>query len=133
MSCSAISGYSDGGYGIGLPVYGDQTLADKLNKAGKPVHLILGGHSHTNLTAATVIGGTTIAAGYYNGRTLGQADVTVDPNGSVQVVWSKMTVSTATADATIAALVNGYATDPDYLSLINQPIAWTSVPITRKL
>ena len=43
-------GYSDGGYGIGLPVYGDQTLADKLNKAGKPVHLILGGHSHRNLT-----------------------------------------------------------------------------------
>ncbi|MCU0580728.1 MAG: metallophosphatase, partial [Desulfobacterota bacterium] len=30
-------GYTDGGYGYGLPVYGDQTLASRLNQAGKPV------------------------------------------------------------------------------------------------
>ena len=124
-------GYFDGGYGIGLPVYGDQTLARRLNSAAKPVHLILGGHGHTNLTAATVVGSTTVAAGYYNGRTLGQADVTVNTNGTVQIVWSKITVSTAAADPTISGLVNAYATDPAYLNLINQPIAWTSVPILR--
>ncbi len=45
-------GYTDGGYGYGFPVYGDQTLAAKLNTAGKPVNLIIGGHSHTNLAAA---------------------------------------------------------------------------------
>ena len=43
------SGYIDGGYGYGIPVYGDQTLAGKLNTAGKPVNLIIGGHSHTNI------------------------------------------------------------------------------------
>ena len=42
-------GYTDGGYGYGFPVYGDQTLASKLNAAGKPVNLIIGGHSHTDL------------------------------------------------------------------------------------
>ena len=41
-------GYTDGGYGYGFTVYGDQTLAAKLNTAGKPVNLIIGGHSHTN-------------------------------------------------------------------------------------
>ena len=44
-------GYTDGGYGYGIPVYGDQTLASRLNTAGKPVNLIIGGHSHTNLAA----------------------------------------------------------------------------------
>ncbi len=28
-------GYTDGGYGYGIPVYGDQTLAAKLNTAGQ--------------------------------------------------------------------------------------------------
>jgi 2',3'-cyclic-nucleotide 2'-phosphodiesterase (5'-nucleotidase family) len=41
-------GFNDGGYGYGIPVYGDKTLATKLNTAGKPVNLIIGGHSHTN-------------------------------------------------------------------------------------
>ena len=49
-------GYADGGYGYGIPVYGDQTLAAKLNTAGKPANLIIGGHSHSNLSAATVVG-----------------------------------------------------------------------------
>ncbi len=52
-------GYPDGGYGYGIPVYGDQTLAARLNTAGKPVNLIIGGHSHTNLAAATMVGTTT--------------------------------------------------------------------------
>ena len=51
-------GYADGGYGYGIPVYGDQTLAKKLNTAGKPVNLIIGGHSHTNLALRPTIGRT---------------------------------------------------------------------------
>ena len=70
-------GFTDGGYGYGIPVYGDQTLADKLNTAGKPANLIIGGHSHSNLTAATMVGNTAIVQAYYNGRTVGRADVTV--------------------------------------------------------
>ena len=42
-------GFNDGGYGYGIPVYGDKTLAQKLIDAGKPVNLIIGGHSHTDM------------------------------------------------------------------------------------
>ena len=42
-------GFNDGGYGYGIPVYGDKTLAQKLIDAGSPVPLIIGGHSHTDL------------------------------------------------------------------------------------
>ncbi len=77
-------GYTDGGYGYGIPVYGDQTLATRLNTANKPVNLIIGGHSHTNLSAAaTVVGTTTIAQAHYNGRRVGRADITVSTAGDV--------------------------------------------------
>ena len=85
-------GYADGGYGYGIPVYGDQTLAAKLNTAGKPVNLIIGGHSHTQPDApATMVGNTAVVQAYYNGRTVGRADVTVTPAGAVSVVWSRKT------------------------------------------
>jgi 2',3'-cyclic-nucleotide 2'-phosphodiesterase (5'-nucleotidase family) len=74
-------GYTDGGYGYGVPVYGDQTLAQKLNTAGKPVNLIIGGHSHTNLSAATTVGNTKVVQAHYNGRKVGRADITVAPTG----------------------------------------------------
>jgi 5'-nucleotidase/UDP-sugar diphosphatase len=45
-------GFADGGYGYGIPVYGDSSLAAKLNTAGKPANLIIGGHSHTNMAPA---------------------------------------------------------------------------------
>ena len=76
-------GYGDGGYGYGLPIYGDQTLAKNLINAGKPADLIIGGHSHTSLATATVVtvdgkpGSTTIGHAAYNGRRVGRADVTV--------------------------------------------------------
>ncbi len=49
-------GFTDGGYGYGIPVYGDRTLAAKLNSAGKPVNFIIGGHSHTNLAPPATVG-----------------------------------------------------------------------------
>jgi 2',3'-cyclic-nucleotide 2'-phosphodiesterase (5'-nucleotidase family) len=125
-------GYTDGGYGYGLSVYGDQTLAQRLNTAGKPVNLIIGGHSHTNLASATVVGNTSVAQAYYNGRNLGQADVTVNPSGTVAVSWQRISISTSgTADPTLAALVSSYVNDPAYQQLINQEIGWTNVPIAR--
>jgi 2',3'-cyclic-nucleotide 2'-phosphodiesterase/3'-nucleotidase len=130
-------GYTDGGYGYGIPIYGDQTLATKLNTAGKPVNLIIGGHSHTNLSPATVVGTTTIAQAHYNGRKVGRADITVNPNGTVAVSWSRLTVYASNnppvtpEDADIKALIATYTSDPAYQTLINQEIGWTNVPIAR--
>jgi 2',3'-cyclic-nucleotide 2'-phosphodiesterase (5'-nucleotidase family) len=135
-------GYADGGYGYGIPVYGDQTLATKLNTAGKPVNLIIGGHSHSNLTAATVVGNTTIVQAYYNGRTVGRADVTVATTGAVSVAWSRTTGFTGGAkDLAIDALISGpwdpitntggFATNPAYLAIVNQPVGYSSVDLPR--
>jgi len=127
-------GYADGGYGYGIPVYGDQTLAQKLITAGKPVPLIIGGHSHSNLSAATVVGGqTTVAQAYYNGRTVGRADLAYDPAAkTVAVTWQKLAVSTTgTVDPDIDALIKSYANDPEYLTLVNTPIGYTQVDLPR--
>jgi len=125
-------GYTDGGYGYGIPVYGDQTLATKLNSAGKPANLIIGGHSHTNLSAATTVGSTKVVQAYYNGRRVGRADVTVGSNGSVAINWISQTIGTGDPqDAGVLAVVNEYATDPAYLALINTPIGYTQVDLLR--
>jgi 2',3'-cyclic-nucleotide 2'-phosphodiesterase (5'-nucleotidase family) len=125
-------GYSDGGYGYGIPVYGDQTLAARLNSAGAPVNLIIGGHSHTNLSAAAVVGSTTIGQAYYNGRRLGRADITVTPTGAVSIAWQSLAVSTSGAqDPAINALITSYASDPAYQALINQPIGYAAVDLPR--
>jgi 2',3'-cyclic-nucleotide 2'-phosphodiesterase (5'-nucleotidase family) len=126
-------GYADGGYGYGIPVYGDQTLAAKLNTAGKPVSLIIGGHSHTNLAAATVVGSTTIVQAYYNGRNLGRADLTFNPDTkAVTVAWQRIVISTSGAqDPAVNALISSYASDPAYVALINQPIGYSAVDLPR--
>ncbi|PKN93176.1 MAG: hypothetical protein CVU44_12165 [Chloroflexi bacterium HGW-Chloroflexi-6] len=159
-------GYTDGGYGYGLPVTGDQTLASTLLTANKPANLIIGGHSHTSVAApGTVVtvaghaGQTTVVQGAYNGRRVGQADITVGADGSVSVTW-KVTVwaqqnltatppipasvwrtfttsSTYTEDtdvsklAAIDTLITGYATDPTYLSIVNQSIGYSAVDLGR--
>ncbi len=132
-------GYNDGGYGYGIPVYGDQTLAAKLNTAGKPANLIIGGHSHTNmltlspsLPTGKVIGSTTVVQAYYNGRQLGRADVTVTPAGAVAVSWQTMPIGTSAAqDPAVAALITTYATDPTYVALVNTPIGYSAVDLPR--
>jgi 2',3'-cyclic-nucleotide 2'-phosphodiesterase (5'-nucleotidase family) len=126
-------GLADGGYGYGIPVYGDQTLAARLNTAGKPVNLIIGGHSHTNMAPpATVVGSTTIVQAYYNGRTVGRADVTVNTSSAVSVAWSRTTGFTSGAeDPTIKALIQTYATDPEYLALVNTPVGYSAVDLPR--
>ncbi len=125
-------GYTDGGYGYGIPVYGDQTLAGKLNTAGKPVNLIVGGHSHTNLAAATVVGTTSIVQAYYNGRNLGQADITVGTDGSVATVWTRNSISTSgPEDAAVKAVITGYSSDPAYQTLVNTPIGYSAVDLPR--
>jgi 5'-nucleotidase/UDP-sugar diphosphatase len=125
-------GFNDGGYGYGIPVYGDQTLAAKLNTAGKPANLIVGGHSHSNLSAATMVGNTAVVQAYYNGRTVGRADVTVTAAGAVSIAWSRTTGFTAgEKDPTIDALIQSYASDPGYQALINQEIGYSAVDLPR--
>ena len=152
-------GFNDGGYGYGIPVYGDKTLATKLNTAGKPVNLIIGGHSHTNmLPPATVVGSTTITQAYYNGRNVGEADITVTTTGAVSVNWNTIawklpnaaavppltngwklyTSATAytdfldaTQDAAVNTVITTYATDPAYLAIVNQPVGYSAVDLPR--
>lgn len=126
-------GYADGGYGYGIPVYGDQTLANKLNIAGKPVSLIVGGHSHTNLNEAKMVGSTAVVQAYYNGRTVGRADLTIDlTTNNVSVFWTKLGVSASAAqDPVIDALIDAVVSDPAYQALVNQPIGYSAVDLPR--
>jgi 2',3'-cyclic-nucleotide 2'-phosphodiesterase / 3'-nucleotidase / 5'-nucleotidase len=128
-------GFTDGGYGYGIPVYGDQTLAQKLIDAGKPVPLIIGGHSHTNVTLpAPVVGGkTTVVQAYYNGRQVGRADLTFDTvSQNVTVAWQKLTVSTSGAkDPVVDGIIQGYVNDPVYQALINKPIGTAQVDLKK--
>lgn len=127
------NGYTDGGYGYGFTVYGDQTLARMLNDAGKPANLIIGGHSHTDRTALTMVGNTGVVQAHYAGRKIGRADFTFDPaTGAVTLAWQRLVVGTADAeDPTIKALVDGYVNDPDYQALIHTPIGYTQTDLMR--
>ena len=142
-------GYNDGGYGYGLPVIGDKTLAQKLIDAGKPVNMIIGGHSHTDLgplvqsdpaqplptqpAVYTKVGNTSIVQAYYNGRRVGRADLTFDPsNGAVTVNWQSLVVNSASAaDPAVDAIVLSYANDPDYQAKINEPIGYAQTELLR--
>ena len=125
-------GQNDGGYGYGFPVYGEKTLAQKLIDAGKPVPLIIGGHSHTDVaTPGVIIGPTTVVQSHYNGRKVGRADITVN-NGVVSVAWQRLVINTTDPqDPIIKALIDTYANDPVYQQLINQPIGYSAVDLPR--
>ena len=145
-------GFNDGGYGYGIPVYGDKTLAQKLIDAGSPVPLIIGGHSHTDLgpvvqstppisptptppSYAVVGDKTSVVQAYYNGRRVGDASLTFDPSTkAVTVGWQSLIVPTAAAsakDSTIDTLITGLASDAKYQSLISQPIGYSAVDLPR--
>jgi 2',3'-cyclic-nucleotide 2'-phosphodiesterase (5'-nucleotidase family) len=158
-------GYADGGYGYGIPVYGDQTLATNLINAGKPVNMIIGGHSHTSVaapgTTVTVsgkTGSTLVVQSAYNGRRVGQADITVGADGSVSMVWkvtvwtqgnvnanpvvpsvwrtytsssAYSTITDVSEDVGVAGVINEYATNEDYLNLVNTPVGYSAVDLGR--
>jgi 2',3'-cyclic-nucleotide 2'-phosphodiesterase (5'-nucleotidase family) len=159
-------GYADGGYGYGIPVYGDQTLAKNLITNGNPVNLIIGGHSHTSVaapgTTVTVTGktgSTLVVQSAYNGRRVGQADITVGTDGSVTInwivtvwtqqnltaipaipasVWRTFTSSSAftedinvSEDVGVAGVINTFANDANYLALVNTPVGYSAVDLGR--
>ena len=126
-------GYTDGGYGYGFTVYGDQTLARKLVQAGKPVPLIIGGHSHTNMFNSTVISGTTVVQAYYNGRKIGRADLAIDTTADTAVVsWQPITVSASISeDIAVKNRLATWVNDPAYQAQINQVIGFSYVDMIR--
>ena len=125
-------GLDDGGYGYGIPVYGDKTLALRLNDAGKPADLIIGGHSHTDMAAAAVVGKTTIGQAYCNGRKVGRADVTVGTDGAVRITWSSLPVPVGGAkEATVDEVVNSFADSPSYTKLVNAAVGYSAVDLHR--
>jgi 2',3'-cyclic-nucleotide 2'-phosphodiesterase (5'-nucleotidase family) len=128
-------GLYDGGYGYGFPVNDDQTLAQKLTTAGKPVDLIIGGHSHTNMNAAIIPSGTntTVVQAYYAGCGLGRADISVDTEThEVSISWAPIVVDFSVAqDPDTGDRINVWANDPWYQEQINQVVGFTNVPITR--
>ncbi len=127
------NGLEDGGYGYGVTVYGDKTLAQRLIDAGKPVPLILGGHSHTNMFAPVKVGDTTVAQAYYAGRKVGRADLTIDKDaGTTLVSWHPITVTVAmTEDVAVKDRITQWANDPWYLAEKNRIVGYTAVTITR--
>ena len=95
----------------------------------------------------------------YNGRRVGQADITVGTDGAVSVnwkvtvwtqqnltanppipasVWRTYTTSSAytedpdvSKDTTIDRLIASYANDPAYLTLVNTPVGYSAVDLPR--
>ena len=126
-------GYTDGGYGYGFPVYGDQTMAQKLIDAGTPVNLIIGGHSHTDLLEPKVIGSTYVVQAYYAGRRLNQANISVDTDThQVTITWIRNVIdSSIVEDPATLDVINAWANDPWYQAEINRVVGFTDVPIVR--
>jgi 2',3'-cyclic-nucleotide 2'-phosphodiesterase / 3'-nucleotidase / 5'-nucleotidase len=126
-------GLNDGGYGYGIQVYGDITLAGMLNDAGKPVHMVIGGHSHTAMDEATIVDETYVVQAHHSGRRVGRADVEFDlVSGTPTITWAPIIVSTTgDEDPDVKDLVDAYATDPDYLELVNREIGYTNVALIR--
>ena len=84
------------------------------------------------LPATIRLDSTTIVQAYYNGRTLGRADVTVATNGAVTINWSRQNPLTGlTPDPVVAGVINTYATDPAYLALVNTPVGYSAVDLGR--
>ncbi|HSL43112.1 MAG TPA: 5'-nucleotidase C-terminal domain-containing protein [Anaerolineales bacterium] len=140
-------GWTDSGGGYGLPVYGDQSLANKLNSASKPVSLIIGGHSHTDIGASSsfpvlTIGTTKIVQAANNGLRVGRADITVGTDGNVTVNWTRNEIKTTDPqDPMINSLISGpwdpntntggFANNPTYLSQVNAPVGYSAVDLPR--
>jgi 2',3'-cyclic-nucleotide 2'-phosphodiesterase (5'-nucleotidase family) len=141
-------GFTDSGGGYGLPVYGDQTLASRLNTAGMPVNLIIGGHSHTDVggpapaPGVATIGTTKVVQAANNGVRVGRADVIVGTDGSVSITWTRVVINNTDAqDPAIFALISGpwdpgtgtggFANNPAYLALVNAPVGWSAVDLPR--
>ncbi|MBC8422467.1 MAG: 5'-nucleotidase C-terminal domain-containing protein [Chloroflexi bacterium] len=115
---------------------GDKSVAQALIAAGKPVDLIIGGHSHTSMTQPVLVGNgvvtTTIVQAYYAGRQVGRVDVTVDLDTKKLTVnkWEGHAITTAiTPDPDIAAQVQYW--DNIVGPLLQEPVGISNVELIR--
>ncbi len=112
------------------------TVAAELNSAGKPVDLMIGGHSHQAIYTPLVVGDTRIVSAGYNGRWLGKVDV------SINTATKKLTVDDyrlipvnnretvpLPADSLIEARVAEWAAI--VAPLVNQPVTTTNISLVR--
>ncbi|UCC86791.1 MAG: bifunctional metallophosphatase/5'-nucleotidase [Anaerolineales bacterium] len=99
---------------------GGQTIATELAAAGKPVDLIIGGHSHEEATAPHMAGDTPVVIAYQYGRWMGRADVTVDPAAKklTLVNWEGHAINDGevTPHVEVAAKVAEYAAEVEPLT-----------------
>jgi 2',3'-cyclic-nucleotide 2'-phosphodiesterase (5'-nucleotidase family) len=138
-------GLEDGGYGYGFAVYGDKTLAKNLAAAGKKPNMIIGGHSHTNMAAAFIQDGITIAQARSGTRNVGKAVFTIDTTTHTvtNIAWTRLLPDTsglsnpavpypypdALADGPTEARIHTWVSDPAYQTLIKQVVGYTNVPL----
>ncbi len=112
---------------------GGETIATELAAAGKPVDLIIGGHSHEKAEAPHMAGDTPYVIAYKYGRWMGRADVTVDPVAKklTLVKWEGHPINDGevTPDPTIAAKVAEYAAQVEPLT--KKVVGVTTVSLVR--
>lgn len=71
-----------------IGISGDKSLATYLNSQGKPVDLIIGGHSHSWIDEPAVVGNTLIVHAGERGRALGILDLAYDrASDSLSAEW----------------------------------------------
>jgi len=112
---------------------GGETIATELAAAGKPVDLIIGGHSHEEAEAPHMAGETPYLIAYQYGRWMGRADVTVDPATKklTLVSWEGHAINDGevTPNADVAAKVDGYKTELEPLT--GEVVGITTVSLVR--
>lgn len=112
---------------------GGETIATELAAAGKPVDLIIGGHSHEEAEAPHMAGDTPYVIAYQYGRWMGRADVSVDPAAKklTLVNWEGHAINEGevTPNAEVAAMVEQYTTELEPLT--NEVVGTTTVSLVR--
>ena len=112
---------------------GGETIATELAAAGKPVDLIVGGHSHEQAEAPHMAGETPYIIAYQYGRWMGRADVTVDPAAKklTLVNWEGHAINDGevTPNADVAAKVAEYAMQMEPIT--KKVVGSTSVSLVR--
>lgn len=128
------NGFNDGGYGYGFTVYGDKTLANKLYEKGTPVDLIIGGHSHTDVTTTVKITNTLVTQAAQWGRKVGRVDLVLDTNTDTVITSTYQSLPTwnATPDPDTANyLYTNWTSDPAYQAQIKEVFGWSNVNLIR--
>ena len=112
---------------------GGETIATELTAAGKPVDLIIGGHSHEAAEEPHMAGDTPYLVAYQYGRWVGRADITVDPATKTLtlVSWEGHAINDGevTPNAEIAAKVTERETELEPLT--GEVVGTTTVDLVR--